>query len=341
MHFADESYVRKYPRKTLTSRLLRWEGRAVLDAMLGEFDRAGVFELAGDPAECIATVTEIPIEIVRLGLERLIATRTWVVSSAAIVWPTYVEAQTCGRSDRARQRSSREQRAAKAANGVASRNGPDDPEPETAPPSQPVTAGHNPSRIVTPSLAIPSRSSLPERAPAGARDGGKPKPKTERRWPRFPAGWRWSDATTAAAAELGLAAGDLQAHVDYWTVRPFAVPPSDLDGELRRSLAGIAERKRGKTGAQPGAPPDSYAWTPTAEHRALALLHGFDLRAAVAAYRETGAPDTLGTLRANEDFTRRLRCWALLGGAFLASGKLPRRPREPEPDAAAKEAGAA
>lgn len=95
MDFSDEPYVRKYTRKTVTNRLLRWEGRAVLDAMLGEFDAAGIFAIRGDAAECISAVTEIPIEIVRIGLARIIETETWVVTQRTITWPTYEEAQNC------------------------------------------------------------------------------------------------------------------------------------------------------------------------------------------------------------------------------------------------------
>ena len=117
MNFEDEPYVRLYPRQTLTSKLLGVEGRVVMRMMLEQFDEAGVFEIRGDAATCIAAVTELAIDLVRTGLERLIGTETWVVNARAIVWPTYDHAQHCQRSDRMRQQESRRARAARALNG--------------------------------------------------------------------------------------------------------------------------------------------------------------------------------------------------------------------------------
>jgi hypothetical protein len=98
---------------------------------------------------------------------------------------------------------------------------------------------------------------------------------------------------------------------------------------LQRSLEGIAERKR-RGSAPPQAPPapDPYAWAPTAAHRAFANARVLRLRVAADAYRAARMPDDLGTLRANEDFMRRLHWWADNGGEFPATGKLPRPARE-------------
>jgi hypothetical protein len=118
MNFADEPYVRLYTRKTLTHKLLGWEGRAVLRAMIDEFDPAGIFEIRGDAAHCISAVTDIPLEVVQVGLARLLETETWIVTGRAITWPTYEEAQNCRRSDRLRQRESRKARAVLAVTDV-------------------------------------------------------------------------------------------------------------------------------------------------------------------------------------------------------------------------------
>jgi hypothetical protein len=154
--FADEPYVRKYTRKTLTSRLLGWEGRAVVDAMLGEFDHSGVFDFRGDVVRAIWAVTDIPEDIVRLALERLIETETWVVNERSIVWPTLPEAQGCVRNDRLRQQASRAQRNA---NSVTRGHRP----------SQPVTAGHTPSR--------PPESSHTESQPVTSSHGPSREPE--------------------------------------------------------------------------------------------------------------------------------------------------------------------
>jgi hypothetical protein len=162
VHFPDEPYVRLYTRKTLTNRQLKWQGRAVLQAMLGgeEFDRAGVFNFRGDPVACVATVTELPEEIVRVGLALLIETETWTVTERAIVWPEYTEAQTCPRSDKLRQSEQRKKRADSA--GALAEPAPARPPPESAEPS-PVTNGHAESHAVTPSHE-PSHAVTPSHA---------------------------------------------------------------------------------------------------------------------------------------------------------------------------------
>lgn len=164
MDFSDEPYVRKYTRKTVTNRLLGWEGRAVLDAMLGEFDPAGIFEIRGDAARCIVAVTEIPLEVVKVALQRLIETETWVVTARSITWPTYEEAQNCMRSDRIRKRESRRARSAQSVTGADA----------TGRAVTNVTSGHAESREVTLPPSAPSHPSplpvLPVRDPERAHE---------------------------------------------------------------------------------------------------------------------------------------------------------------------------
>lgn len=142
----------------------------------------------------------------------------------------------------------------------------------------------------------------------------EPRHQSERRWKHFPKGWcEWSSETAAEAAKLGLTNVDLAGHVDYWTRRNFpGGSVNDLDGELRSALDGIAKRKR--AAASPSSQPDAgasnpYAWAPTQAHRELAKRHGLALQLAVDAYRASGLPEKLGTLRAHDDFTRRLKHW--------------------------------
>jgi hypothetical protein len=156
LDFADESYVRKYPRKTLTSRLLGWDGRAVMDAMLGKFDAAGLFAIRGDAATCISVVTEIPLEFVKEGLRKLVETETWIVGERVITWPTYEEAQNCKRSDRVRQRESRR---ARSLESVTTCHKPSRDSVTN------VTTGHSPSRNVTLPPSAPSLSSPPPSLP--------------------------------------------------------------------------------------------------------------------------------------------------------------------------------
>lgn len=333
MDYPDEPYVRKYPRKTLNWHRLGWEGRAVKDAMLGEFDRAGIYDLEGaDAAEAIALVTGIPLEVVRIGLDRLLnVTKTWKLTPARLVWPNYVPAQTCAKSDKVRQAECRARRAELAAAA-------DDGD---------VTLGHEPSREVTPNLAAPNTTDpissearevfegelVEPEAESTARPKSSP-PRGRRRRNRpdghwqFPAGWQWSTATAAAAAREGITPAELRDHVLYWTTRMWNSEVTDLDGELVRSFKGIKERRAAALLVAPNAnaPPNPYAWAPTREHRDFASSKGLDapgLAVFVQAYRASGRPDAIGTLPACDDFMRRLRSWAETG-EFRPTGPLPR-----------------
>lgn len=344
MIFEDESYARLYTRKTLTNRRLQWVGRAVMQAMLGgeEFDRAGVFAYQGDPAECISIVTEIPIDLVRVGLERLVATGTWIVTPDAVVWPTFHYAQTCARSDKIRQAQSRERRANEAARGAA-------PRPRKRPTSRAVTTGHAPSRAsrnVTPILASTDLPLLdPDRARAREPDPGPPEGEPPEPEPelapvgeastaelvtRFPKGWRgWSPATVSAAALEGLTVADLAEHVSYWALHHWGSPVhvADLDDELRRQIPNIKARLVRDRATGQGAPTasDRYAWYPDQAARDYATKRSLDLSLAAAAYRNAGTPERLGSLLAHDDFLNRLKCWHATG-EFIPSGRLPRAP---------------
>jgi hypothetical protein len=338
VHFPDESYVRLYTRKTLTSRKLKWEGRAVLRAMLDEFDRAGIFELGGDDAvECIAAVTEIPVEIVRVGLERLLATKTWTLTPRALVWPTYVEAQTCAKSDRIRQRESRERRAATAiADHQPARS------MEDAGSASNVTNGHAPSHGVTPSLAEPNSPDLNStrdhaHAHAHARESETPpadevepeppegEPGHLPRFERFPPGWRWSPATSAVATAHAVPSDKLEGHVRYWTTHPFPQRVCDLDGELQRMIVEGTIGPPSKSGTAAPAPLRPDDWRPDDAARRFARERPWmDLDWAAAAYRGAGTPERIGShLKAHGDFMARLKWWAQ-HGEFLPSGMPPR-----------------
>lgn len=112
MNFEDEDYVRYYTRDTVSWRALGWEGQTVLALMLhGKFDRSGVFDCDGHPPEsAVAIVTGLPPDVAREGLARILRSEAWVYRDGMLVWPKYIEAQTCRRSDRSRQAESRERR---------------------------------------------------------------------------------------------------------------------------------------------------------------------------------------------------------------------------------------
>lgn len=151
VNYPDEDYVRYYTRETVSWRALGWEGQTVLALMLhGRFDRSGVFDCDGHtPSHAVTLVTGLPAEIAERGLERLLAAKTWILTEGRIVWPKFVEAQSCRRTDRARQEESRRNRrdSALAPPGdIGDR------------PSQTVTRAEPVSPLVTPSRAEPSQA---------------------------------------------------------------------------------------------------------------------------------------------------------------------------------------
>jgi hypothetical protein len=143
VNYEDEDYVRFYTRDTVSWRALGWEGQAVLSLMLhGKFDRSGVFDCDGhDPSHAVTIVTGLPVEVTSVGLKRLLDSRAWVERDGKLIWPKFIHAQTCRRSDKARQRESREKRRAEAL-------------------GQPVTDCDQPSHAVTTGVPVVTNVSL-------------------------------------------------------------------------------------------------------------------------------------------------------------------------------------
>lgn len=113
MNFEDEPYVRVYKRKTVTTKLVGWEGRTTLYHLMLEVDRAGVFDLDGeDPAAAVSALTELPLQIVRVGLARLMERNVVQLVRGVLLLPRFIEAQEARQSDAQRQRESRERRRA-------------------------------------------------------------------------------------------------------------------------------------------------------------------------------------------------------------------------------------
>lgn len=162
MNFEDEPYARVYTRDTVTWKMLGWEGQTVLLHMLRDkFDRSGVLDLeCHDPSQAVTAITGLPISVTEPGLKRLLETKTWVLSNTKLVWPNYVEAQTCKRSDKARQQESRKNR-----NKDALVHNGHDVSRAVTKPRKIVTKRHDPSHGVTPSRAEPS-STEQSRSPA-------------------------------------------------------------------------------------------------------------------------------------------------------------------------------
>jgi len=176
MDWSNERYVRLYTRDTVTWKRLGWDGQCVLMQLLRVVDRAGTLDLSGlTPWEGVMLQIGASEDVARRGVEALLRTETAFVDGGRLVFPSFIEAQECSKSDKQRQKESRDRRAApgKASapdvtkrDGIASRF--------VTEPSQPVTSGHDRSQSVTTShsvlcSAVPS-SAVPAPGDARARD---------------------------------------------------------------------------------------------------------------------------------------------------------------------------
>lgn len=197
LRFGDERYVRVYTRETLAQANRRWEARCTLNELFKRVDRAGLLSLAGsrNHAQSIATLIRYPVEVVESGLQALVEDGTITITGdpnrQVLFIPNFLEAQECATSDAARQRAHRENVAAKqraarlgmiqlsfdlpaAKSGTRMKTAvpdiqrpaiPDLPVTNRDEMSRPVTAGNEPSQIVTPSRAVPTRT-CPSRSEA-------------------------------------------------------------------------------------------------------------------------------------------------------------------------------
>lgn len=145
MNWGDERYVRIYTRDTTDWLLWSWQARAVFVELCRKVDRAGVLEFGARGPKAIAAHLRIPWEVVEPALGELTESGTVEIRDGALVVINFLEAQEAIKSDRARQKDSRNRRREHV--GVTKRDRK----------SRPVTDGHEKSRVsqnVTPSLAV-------------------------------------------------------------------------------------------------------------------------------------------------------------------------------------------
>jgi hypothetical protein len=117
--------------------------------LIRKLDRAGVLDGIDDPESDVALVTKVPLEIVRVGLPRLLQSGVFELRGDRLVMLNYIEAQTAVRTEKARQRASREQRRATARLGVTKRDKASRNVTKCHARSRAVTRGHAESRAVT------------------------------------------------------------------------------------------------------------------------------------------------------------------------------------------------
>lgn len=200
MDWSDERYVRLYTRDTVTWKLIKWQGRHVLTELFRKVDRAGVLDFGDEGIEeAISALIDTPLEVVSIGLEKILEREVAVLQGNSLVLPNFLEAQEATQSDKHRQRESRAKRRDLARHGVTKRDSQsndyadagvtfrdsDEGGAEAAVVTKPVTrvtkpvgSVTKPIETVTPSLAMPSRtvpsaSQNKKQTRAGARAGAE------------------------------------------------------------------------------------------------------------------------------------------------------------------------
>lgn len=117
MDWANEKYVRLYVRDTVTWKLLPWQSKLLLPAILRKLDRSGVIDLDGYGLAAVAAVTEVPLEFVEQAMPALLAPHgperigVFTMDTNRLTMPNYIPAQETRQSDAQRKRDSRERRA--------------------------------------------------------------------------------------------------------------------------------------------------------------------------------------------------------------------------------------
>lgn len=206
--WSDEPYVRVYTRTTPTLARLGWEGRAVLWELMRIVDRSGQLDTQS-PADDIAALTGLPVDVVDVGLRRLVATST-VASDSGRVWlPNFVAAQQAQRSNAAKCRAHRRKKSATLNVSFATPK-VSEPTPKVSQSTPNDTTRHQkcrerhqttPSSIAEHSLAEPNRDP-PVGPPLG---GGQPERKRSGARRKLHDGWAPNDTHRRIAAECGVA----------------------------------------------------------------------------------------------------------------------------------------
>lgn len=158
MDWSNEEYVRLYVRETAADLELSWGALALWRALMTKFDRAGIIPIKHGWTS-VSRLTRIPEDIVIQVGPELIRDGRLVMTADSLFAPNFTEAQTAIKSDKARQRESRDRRrqAAKSAatnstHNVNTSQNADDPLADTSS----VTPGH--ARVTPVTLALASLS---------------------------------------------------------------------------------------------------------------------------------------------------------------------------------------
>lgn len=227
MDWPNENYVRLYTRETDDDLVLSWEARAVWHEMLKRFDRSGLIELRRG-RKGLAAVLRVPVEVVERGVPELIEDGRIRELEAGYFAPNFMEAQEATKSDRQRQKESRERRRSKHAvtdqdepvtnRDESSRHAVTKRDANVTPPPQVVTLTSADPDPLPSSAELPAASEAPP-PPAQIY------PKTQIHNPRIKLN---HDAWAYAALEHARLAGEGLTGSMAWSAIPGGAPQSDL-----------------------------------------------------------------------------------------------------------------
>ena len=152
MDWRNEAYVRVYTRDTTNWKRLGWDGQCVMMQLFRKVDRAGTLDLGGlDPWEAVALHTGAPEDVAKRGIASILRVEAAKVIGGLLVFPNFIEAQECSKSDKLRAKESRERHRRGESQDVTAPSQNVTPESQDVTlPSQAVTSGHAESRTVTP-----------------------------------------------------------------------------------------------------------------------------------------------------------------------------------------------
>lgn len=110
MDFADEHYVKMFPRDTVTWRRWPWQAKALLWPLLRKLTKAGVLNIGtrGEPHVNVALMVELPAEVVEVGLRAYLEDGTAELHDGNVVVPKFLEAQESRKTKAATAREYRE-----------------------------------------------------------------------------------------------------------------------------------------------------------------------------------------------------------------------------------------
>jgi len=161
MDWSNETYVRLYTRDSISWKRLRWQGQTVLMHLLRKFDRAGIMDGVNDINLDVAIMTGLPDDVVETGMKSLLQEEVLNFDGKILFMPNFLEAQETPKSDKQRQKESREKRRTEACLSqnvtVTTENVTKVKENVTNchDVTTHVTSGHNVSLLAMPCFALP------------------------------------------------------------------------------------------------------------------------------------------------------------------------------------------